>query len=131
MTTVLLVEDIEDNARVLARLLSRRGFTVTTVGTGEGVAPAVAETQPDVILMDIGLPDVDGLTVTRRLKADPASARIPVIALTAHAMSEDKAAAMDAGCDDFAAKPINLTHLLAQMRAVLAATPPAEQETRP
>jgi len=128
MTSLLLVEDNEDNARALARLLGRRGFDVTTVMTGKGVQPAIAERRPDVILMDIGLPDVDGLTVTRRLKADPATASIPVIALTAHAMSEDKAAAMQAGCDDFSAKPIDLVDLLTRVRAVLARFGSTERE---
>ena len=120
MTAVLLVEDNDDNARALQRLLGRRGFTVTIVGTGEGVIPAVLDSPPALILMDIGLPDTDGLTITRRLKADPATAAIPVIALTAHAMSEDKAEAMAAGCDEFCAKPIDLSDLLARMRSVLA-----------
>lgn len=122
MTAVLLVEDNDDNARALQRLLGRRGFTVTVVGTGEDVLPAVTDDTPALILMDIGLPDTDGLTITRRLKADPATAAIPVIALTAHAMSEDKAEATAAGCDDFCAKPINLPDLLARMRGVLART---------
>jgi CheY-like chemotaxis protein len=121
MTAVLLVEDNDDNARALQRLLGRRGFTVTIVGTGEGVMPAVLDSPPALVLMDIGLPDTDGLTITRRLKADPATAAIPVIALTAHAMSEDKAEATAAGCDDFCAKPINLPDLLARMRGVLTA----------
>lgn len=122
MTAVLLVEDNEDNANALARLLGRRGFVVTTVSTGEAVMPAALETEPAVILMDIGLPDTDGLTITRRLKADPATAATPVIALTAHAMSEDKARAMAAGCDDFCAKPIDLQDLLSRMRTTLAQT---------
>jgi len=117
MTTVLLVEDNVDNARALTRLLTRRGFSILWAATGKDALATAREAKPDIILMDIGLPDIDGLEVTRRVKADPNVAMIPVIALTAHAMSHDKTAALAAGCIDFAPKPVNLPELLKSMRA--------------
>lgn len=119
MAHILLVEDNTDNARALSRLLTRRGHTVVCAETGQQALNAANNDEPDVILMDIGLPDIDGLEVTRRLKADSATADIPVIALTAHAMADDRAAAMDAGCVEFSAKPINLPDLLDRIQAAL------------
>jgi len=112
MTNVLLVEDNSDNARALMRLLGRRGHSVAIAETGAAAVRLARDTKPDVILMDIGLPDFDGLEATRRIKADPTCADIPVIALTAHALVEDQRAALQAGCADFAPKPINLADLL-------------------
>jgi len=119
MTKVLLVEDNDDNAQALSRLLTRRGYTVTTAATGHEAVTKAGEVGPDVVLMDIGLPDIDGLEATRLLKADPATAPIPVIALTAHAMSEDRSAALDAGCTDFTPKPVDLPVLMEKMQAAL------------
>jgi two-component system, cell cycle response regulator DivK len=118
---VLLVEDNEANADMLSRRLTRQGFVVTVAGDGLlAVETAVAE-QPDLILMDISLPKIDGWESTRRLKADPATAAIPVVALTAHAMVADRQKCLDAGCDDFETKPIDLKRLLDKMHGLLAA----------
>lgn len=115
MTRVLLVEDNEMNADALSRLLTRRGATVHHVAEGLAVVPAARHFAPEVILMDIGLPDIGGLQATRRLKAEPDLAPIPVIALTAHATAQDKQDAEDAGCADYATKPVDLAGLLAQI----------------
>jgi two-component system cell cycle response regulator DivK len=118
--TILIVEDNEMNRDMLSRRLSRRGFTVIVAGDGaEGLAAAVAN-RPDVVLMDLSLPGVDGLEATRRLRADPATASIPVIALTAHAMEADRAGALEAGCSDFDTKPVDLDRLLRKIEAVLS-----------
>ncbi|MBB4265839.1 response regulator [Roseospira visakhapatnamensis] len=123
MTNVLLVEDNVDNARALSRLLTRRGYTVTTAATGAEAVEKAGEIMPAVVLMDIGLPDFDGLEATRRIKADPGTAAIPVIALTAHALVEDRNSALDAGCIDFAVKPVDLTVLLGKIGAAMEAAP--------
>jgi len=121
MMKLLLVEDNEDNARALARLLARRGFEVSVAATGAEALAKAEEVRPAVVLMDIGLPDMDGLEATRRLKQVPDLADIPVIALTAHAMAEDMRAAVSAGCTDFAAKPVDLTVLLSKIASVTSA----------
>ena len=124
MAKILLVEDNEMNRDMLSRRLERRGFTVTIAADG-GVGVELARSSaPDLILMDMSLPVIDGWEATRILKADPATAKIPVIALTAHAMAEDRAKAMAAGCDDFDTKPVELPRLLAKIDAMLK-TPPA------
>ncbi|KAA5605176.1 response regulator [Roseospira marina] len=119
MRRVLLVEDNEDNARALTRLLARRGYDMVTAGTGADAVRLAFEAKPDVILMDIGLPDFDGLEATRRIKANPECAAIPVIALTAHALIEDQRAALGAGCVNFSPKPVNLPSLLSLISAAL------------
>ncbi|NLH71860.1 MAG: response regulator [Verrucomicrobia bacterium] len=120
MAHILLVEDNEMNRDMLSRRLERRGFKVTCAVDGaEGVAKA-RETAPDLILMDMSLPVVDGWEATRHLKADPATRQIPVIALTAHAMAADEQQARDAGCDDFDTKPVDLERLLGKIGALLA-----------
>ncbi|SDH36992.1 response regulator [Roseospirillum parvum] len=111
MTRVLLVEDNAMNADALGRLLTRRGATVHHVAEGLAVSAAARAFAPQVILMDIGLPDIDGLEVTRRLKADPELSAIPVIALTAHATAQDEQLARDAGCCDYATKPVDVKGL--------------------
>jgi two-component system, cell cycle response regulator DivK len=112
MTRILLVEDNEMNRDMLSRRLERKGYAVVMAEDGAaGVALARAET-PDLILMDMSLPVLDGWEATRRLKADPATRAIPVIALTAHAMAEDREKALAAGCDDYDTKPIELARLL-------------------
>lgn len=122
MAKVLLVEDNEMNRDMLSRRLLRKGFDVVMAEDGAaGVARAVSEA-PAVILMDMSLPVIDGWEATRRLKADPATAHIPVIALTAHAMSEDRDKAMAAGCDDYDTKPIDLDRLLGKIAGLLAKT---------
>ncbi len=112
MTTLLIVEDNEMNRDMLSRRLVRRGYEVLMATDGaEGLA-CVREHLPDLVLMDMSLPVLDGWEVTRLLKGDAATRHIPVIALTAHAMSGDRQRAVDAGCDDFDTKPIELTRLL-------------------
>jgi CheY-like chemotaxis protein len=120
MPKILLVEDNEMNRDMLSRRLARNGFEVViAVDGGEGVAMASSE-GPDLILMDMSLPVLDGWEATRRVKANPATQAIPVIALTAHAMAEDKDKSLAAGCDDFDTKPVELPRLLAKIQALLA-----------
>ena len=117
MPKVLLVEDNEMNRDMLSRRLVRNGYDVVMAVNGqEGVAMATSE-NPDLILMDMSLPILDGWEATRQIKANPATASIPVIALTAHAMETDREKAMAAGCDDFDTKPIELPRLLEKMKA--------------
>jgi two-component system, cell cycle response regulator DivK len=112
---ILLVEDNEMNRDMLTRRLERRGYEVLSARDGaEALAKARSEA-PELILMDMSLPVIDGWEATRQLKADPATRAIPVIALTAHAMSGDREKALAAGCDDFDTKPIDLQRLLAKM----------------
>jgi len=120
MTTILLVEDNEDNRDMLSRRLERKGFTITIAIDGqEGVDKARAA-HYDIILMDMSLPVIDGWEATRILKSDPATANIPVIALTAHAMSGDKEKAIAAGCNDYDTKPIDLERLLGKIEQFLS-----------
>jgi two-component system, cell cycle response regulator DivK len=119
MARILLVEDNELNRDMLARRLARRGYEVSVAVDGEeGVALAVASA-PDLILMDMSLPVLDGWEATRRLKAEAATRATPVIALTAHAMNGDRERALAAGCDDYDTKPIDLAGLLAKIEALL------------
>jgi CheY-like chemotaxis protein len=116
---ILYVEDNDDNIYMLERRLTRAGFTVLIARDGaQGVAMAGSE-QPDVILMDMGLPVLDGWEATRQIKAAPQTKLIPVIALTANAMTGDKERALAAGCDDFDTKPIDLPRLLAKIQALV------------
>jgi two-component system cell cycle response regulator DivK len=115
---ILYVEDNDDNIYMLKNRLSRAGFTVIVATNGaQGIAMASAE-QPDLILMDLTLPDIDGEEATRRIKADPATKRIPVIALTANAMAGDKEKALAAGCDEFDTKPVDMPRLLEKIAAL-------------
>jgi two-component system cell cycle response regulator DivK len=119
MPKLLLVEDNEMNRDMLSRRLQRRGYEVVIAVDGqEGVALAQSEA-PDLILMDMSLPVMDGWEATRRLKAASETMSIPVLALTAHAMSGDREKAMEAGCDDYDAKPIDLPRLLEKIEALL------------
>jgi CheY-like chemotaxis protein len=125
MTRILLVEDNEMNRDMLSRRLARRGYQVALAMDGlSGVEMASAHA-PDLVLMDMSLPVLDGWEATRRLKAAPGTRHIPVIALTAHAMSGDRERALQAGCDDYDTKPIELPRLLGKIEALLggAATP--------
>jgi CheY-like chemotaxis protein len=123
MPKILLVEDNEMNRDMLSRRLIRRGYDVTIAVDGQqGVTMAQAEL-PDLILMDMSLPVIDGWEATRTLKAAPATRHIPVIALTAHAMSTDRGKALEAGCDDYDTKPIELPRLLGKMEALLKTVP--------
>jgi two-component system cell cycle response regulator DivK len=118
---ILYVKDNDDNVYMLKNRLSRAGFTVVIATNGaQGVVMAASE-QPDLVLMDLTLPDIDGKDATRRIKADPATKRIPVIALTANAMAGDKEKAIAAGCDDFDTKPVDMPRLLEKIRALAPA----------
>ena len=115
---ILYVEDNEDNIYMLRSRLTRAGFTVVIATDGEqGVALAASE-RPDLVLMDLSLPVLDGWEGTRRIKAAPETSRIPIIALSAHAMPGDAERALAAGCDDFDTKPVELPRLLAKIRAL-------------
>ena len=119
MPKLLLVEDNEMNRDMLSRRLIRKGFEISMAVDGaEGVAQAKAQI-PDLILMDISLPVIDGLEATRQIKADEATAKIPIIALTAHAMGEDRDKALAAGCEDYDTKPIDLPRLLGKIETLL------------
>jgi CheY-like chemotaxis protein len=119
MSKILLVEDNELNRDMLSRRLLRKGYDVLTAKDGaEGAAIAASE-KPDLILMDMSLPVLDGWEATRRLKAVPETRSIPVIALTAHAMSDDKQKALQVGCDDYDTKPIELPRLLEKIERLL------------
>jgi two-component system cell cycle response regulator DivK len=119
MAKILLVEDNEMNRDMLARRLERRGYQVVIAVDGDqGVRLAQAEA-PDLILMDMSLPVLDGWEATRRLKAMPATQAIPIVALTAHAMSGDREQALEAGCDDYDSKPIAFPRLLGKIQALL------------
>ncbi|MGE0812408.1 MAG: response regulator [Vicinamibacterales bacterium] len=118
---VLLVEDNEANADMLSRRLVRQGFEVAVAVDGLQALAAAARERPDLILMDINLPKIDGWEATRRLKANPATASVPVVALTAHAMVADRQKCFDAGCDEFETKPVDLKRLVEKMHALLAA----------
>ena len=119
MPRLLLVEDNEMNRDMLTRRLTRRGFEVLVAVDGaQGVEMAQREAV-DLVLMDMSLPVMDGWEATRRLKADPATASLPVLALTAHAMAEDREQALEAGCDDYDTKPVELRRLLRKIQALL------------
>jgi CheY-like chemotaxis protein len=121
MTTILIVEDNEMNRDMLSRRLERKGYEVLIAVDGEKGLEVASANTPDLILMDMSLPVVDGWEATRRLKADDRLKHIPVIALTAHAMANDRDKALEAGCDDYDTKPIDLPRLLAKMDALLVA----------
>src|SRR5438445_7562963 len=121
MTKILLVEDNEMNRDMLSRRLIRSGYEIVLAVDGEQGVALAASGRPDLVLMDMSLPVLDGWEATRRLKADPATREIPVIALTAHAMAGDRERALDAGCDDYDTKPIEFPSLLAKIEALLRA----------
>ena len=119
MTKILIVEDDEMNRDMLSQRLELRGFVVAAAIDGQqGIARAHSEV-PDLILMDVNLPDIDGWEATRRLKAEATTSRIPILALTAHAMESDREKAVRAGCDDYDTKPVDLNRLLAKIEALL------------
>jgi CheY-like chemotaxis protein len=105
---------------MLSRRLQRRGYEVVIATDGEAGVSAAAQHRPDLVLMDMSLPIIDGWEATRRIKADPVTSGIPVIALTAHAMAGDQDKALDAGCDDYDTKPVELDRLLGKIQALLA-----------
>lgn len=120
MSKILLVEDNEMNRDMLSRRLTRHGHVVTIAVDGQEALDRIRADPPDIVLMDMSLPVLDGWEATRRLRADPDTRHVPVIALTAHAMSEDRDKAIAAGCNDYATKPVDLPRLLAMIAAVLA-----------
>lgn len=117
---ILIVEDNEMNRDMLSRRLARKGYEVILAEDGAAGLDMMENEQPDLVLMDMGLPVMDGWTATAKAKANPNLATIPVIALTAHALEEDRIRAMEAGADDFDTKPVNLAGLLVKMEALLA-----------
>ena|SRR5579863_1216006 len=119
MPKILLVEDNEMNRDMLSRRLVRQGFEVICATDGGQGVNMAREVIPDLILMDMSLPVLDGWEATRQIKGDEATRTIPVIALTAHAMADDRGKAMQAGCDDYDTKPIELPRLLEKMRRLL------------
>jgi CheY-like chemotaxis protein len=115
---ILYVEDNDDNVYMLKNRLARAGFTILIATDGmQGIAMATSE-QPDLILMDLTLPDIRGEEATQRIKTDPATKQIPVIALTANAMERDREKALAAGCDDFDTKPVEMSRLLEKIKAL-------------
>jgi two-component system cell cycle response regulator DivK len=119
MSRILYVEDNEDNAYMLAQRLTRHGFQVSTASDGvQGIEMALRE-KPDLILMDLGLPSLDGWTAARRLKQMPETKAIPILALSAHTMPGDREKALAAGCDDYDAKPIVFERLLEKIDALI------------
>jgi CheY-like chemotaxis protein len=125
MAKILVVEDNEENWDMISRRLQRRGYLVVHAADGQEAVDLAAHERPDLILMDVSLPVLDGLEATRRIRARVETQTIPVIALTAHAMSGDRDRVLQAGCDDYHAKPVELPRLLAQMEALLAKEAPA------
>jgi len=120
MRRILLVEDNEMNRDMLSRRLQRRGYEVIIALDGQQGVQMAQSRSPDVVLMDMSLPVMDGWEATRTLKSSPETRNIPVIALTAHAMSTDRERAMEAGCDDYDTKPIELTRLIAKIESLIA-----------
>ncbi|MGL4555784.1 MAG: response regulator [Gemmataceae bacterium] len=121
MARILLVEDNEMNRDMLSRRLMRKGYEVTLAVDGQEGLDKARAAPFDLILMDMSLPVVDGWEATRQLKADPATAAVPVIALTAHAMESDREKAIEAGCDDYDTKPVELPRLLGKIESHLKA----------
>jgi two-component system cell cycle response regulator DivK len=122
MSKILLVEDNEMNRDMLSRRLERKGFEVIIAVDGQAEVDMASSTNPDIILMDLSLPVIDGWEATRRIKADAATRQIPVIALTAHAMAGDEQKALEAGCDDYDTKPVDFKRLLGKIDNFLGAS---------
>jgi two-component system, cell cycle response regulator DivK len=125
MVKILLVEDHEEIWDFLSRRLKRRGYDVILAHDGQEAVDKTRSERPDVVLLDMNLPVMDGWTAARTLKADPATAKVPLIALTAHAMSGDRDKALEAGCDDYHPKPVDFSRLLSQIDAALASAGPS------
>jgi two-component system, cell cycle response regulator DivK len=121
MPRILVVEDNEWSRDILARRLSRRGYQVICAADGRRGIAMAHDQSPDLIVMDMSLPEIDGWDAVRRLKADPATRAIPIVALTAHAMASDRKRAMDAGCDDYHTKPVDFESLVRSMESFLEA----------
>jgi CheY-like chemotaxis protein len=125
MSKILIVEDNEMNRDVLSRRLQRHGFSVCCAVDGAAGVEAAGRERPDIILMDVALGEMDGWEATQRIKANPATATIPVIALTAHALASDRRKSIEVGCAAFETKPVDLSRLLAKIDACLQAKAPA------
>jgi two-component system cell cycle response regulator DivK len=119
MARILVVEDNADNMTLITDVLHSLGYTVLSAKDGEEGVKAAQTEKPDLILMDLSLPRMDGWTAARTIKSEPALAEIPIIALTAHAMSGDRERALEAGCNDYVSKPINLRDLMSKLRQYL------------
>ena len=122
MKRILIVEDNEMNRDVLSRRLRRQGYDVLIATAGLDGLRVASDARPDLILMDLGMPDIDGWECAKRLKAGAVTSAIPIIALTAHAMLDDRQKALDAGCDDFDTKPIDFSGLLEKMNRLLGSS---------
>ena len=120
MARILIVEDNEMNRDMLSRRLERRGFEVSIAEDGQAGIELTKSLMPDLVLMDMSLPVIDGWEATRALRADPATAAVPIIALTAHAMPGDEEKALEAGCNDYDTKPIELARLLEKINNCLS-----------
>jgi CheY-like chemotaxis protein len=131
MSRILLVEDNEMNRDMLSRRLARRGYEVLTADDGARGVDAATSERPDLILMDMSLPVIDGWEATRRLKASEETQAIPIIALTAHAMAADLEKALQAGCDDYDTKPVELPRLLEKIERLLRAAERVPAEGNP
>ena len=125
MVKILLVEDNEMNRDMLSRRLERKGYEVEMAVDGRQGVDKARTLAYDLVLMDMSLPEIDGWEATRELRADPATKELPIIALTAHAMSGDREKALEAGCNDYDTKPIELSRLLGKMEALLGGGPGA------
>src|SRR5688500_16971171 len=127
MVKILLVEDNEMNRDMLSRRLERKGYEVEMAVDGRQGVDKARTLAYDPVLMDMSLPEIDGWEATRELRADPATKELPIIALTAHAMSGDREKALEAGCNDYDTKPIELNRLLGKMEALLGGAAPADE----
>ena len=119
MTSILYVEDNEDNIYMLSKRLKKKGFEITIAKDGEEGLKAARDLKPDLILMDLSLPLLDGWEATRILKSEPDTKLIPLIALSAHSMQEHKDKALEAGCDDYDTKPVDITRLLSKINNLI------------
>ena len=125
MPRILIIEDNELNRDMLARRLAKHGYEIEVAIDGEEGLARISISPPDLVLMDLSLPGVDGWEATRRLKAAPSTRNLPVIILTAHALVHEQERALATGCDDFDVKPVDLPRLLAKIRRALESRPPA------
>jgi two-component system cell cycle response regulator DivK len=123
VTKIFVVEDNEMNLDMVSRRLVRAGFEVASAMSAVGIVERLRAEQPDLVLLDLGLPEVDGFAATRAIRNDPALCTLPIIALTAHALTTDRDRALEAGCNDFTTKPVDFTNLVARIRALLERGP--------
>jgi DNA-binding response OmpR family regulator len=119
VTKIFVVEDNDMNLDMVSRRLTRAGFTVASATSAVGLVDRLRLERPDLLLLDLGLPEVDGFTAARTVRAAPGLQRLPIIALTAHALTSDRDRALEAGCDDFTTKPVDFANLVVRIRALL------------